>query len=105
MNTPHMRNKNHNIRLHRMVRSAPALLIAFVLCVSGVSAETMSSTNYRVQTDVLSIGGNRSTSTSYIAEDTIGDLATGEDLLSTNYKACAGYQCFQSTPYISFTVR
>jgi len=64
----------------------------------------MSSSNYKVQTDILSQGGGRSTSTGYVADDTLGDLATGETLTSTNYRACSGYECFQQTPYITFTV-
>src|SRR5687768_7321368 len=68
-------------------------------------AETMSSTNYKVQADVMSIGGNRSTSAGFIADDTVGDLATGEGLSSANFQACAGYQCFQGEPFISFSVK
>lgn len=70
-----------------------------------VFADVMSSANYKVQADTLSIGGARSTSTNYVVEDTLGDAATGEDLTSANYKGCVGYQCFQGTPYLSFSVR
>jgi len=65
----------------------------------------MSSANYRIQADSLNNGGGRSTSASFIIEDTIGEFATGEDLSSTNFEACGGYQCFQGAPYISFSVR
>jgi len=69
-------------------------------------AESMSSTNYRVQADVLGIGGGHSTSTNYIANDTLGEIATGEDLSSTNYLGCAGFQCFgATTPSITFSVK
>lgn len=86
--------------------TAILLITGLVMPTSHLAvAETMSSTNYRVQTDVMSVGGNRSTSTNFIAEDTVGDLATGEDLGSANFKACAGYQCFQGSPYISFSVK
>jgi hypothetical protein len=70
-----------------------------------VLADTMSSASYKVQTDVISIGGGRSTSAGFVAEDTLGDLATGEDLSSASFKACAGYQCFLLSPYISFSVK
>ncbi|MEY4744395.1 MAG: hypothetical protein RL272_340 [Candidatus Parcubacteria bacterium] len=70
-----------------------------------VYADSMSSTNYKVQADVMSIGGARSTSANFIGEDTVGDLATGEDQSSTNFKVCSGYQCFRGTPYISFSVK
>lgn len=84
-----------------------ALLIAGTLAPATpfAFADTMSSANYKIQADVMSIGGNRSTSTNFVAEDTVGDLATGEDLQSANFKACAGYQCFQGAPYISFSVK
>lgn len=75
------------------------------LCSSTALAETMSSTNYRIQADSLSIGGNRSTSAGYIADDTLGEIATGEGMSSTNYGACSGYQCFETENYISFTVK
>lgn len=67
-------------------------------------AETMSSTNYRVQTDILSQGGGGATSASYAGDDTIGDLATGEDLASASYRACAGYECFSGEKFITFEV-
>lgn len=84
-----------------------ALLITGILfpTIPFAFADTMSSTNYKIQADVMSIGGNRSTSTNFIGEDTLGDLATGEDAQSANFKACAGYQCFRGAPYISFSVK
>lgn len=82
------------------------LLAAVLMPIARLAvAETMSSTNYKVQTDVMSIGGARSTSASFVVEDTLGDLATGEDLASANFEACAGYQCFQGAPFISFSVK
>jgi hypothetical protein len=69
-------------------------------------ADSMSSTNYKVQQDVISQGGGNSDSTNYKANDTLGDLSTGENLSSTNYKSCAGFQCFGSnTPYITMSVK
>jgi len=65
----------------------------------------MSSANYVIPSDTISVGGNTSTSASWIANDTIGEMATGEDLLSASYAACAGYQCFQSEPFVSFSVK
>lgn len=82
------------------------LIVGLVTPTSHLAfAETMSSTNFKIQTDVMSIGGNRSTSTNFIADDTVGDLATGEDLTSTNFRGCAGYECFKGTPYLSFSVK
>lgn len=84
------------------------MLFSFSMVVvfsSAVKAERMTSTNYVIQADALGIGGNTSTSTNYQATDTIGELATGSDLQSTNYRACAGFECFQDAPYITFSVR
>ncbi|MFH2063560.1 MAG: hypothetical protein ABIJ46_05460 [bacterium] len=64
----------------------------------------MSSANYEVTGDTISVGGLRSTSNGYIAEDTLGELATGENLVSNNYAACAGFQCIDGLPYISFSL-
>ena len=79
---------------------ATLLMIAGVTVPSGhfLFADTMSSTNYKIQADVISIGGDRSTSTNYIVQDTIGDLASAEDLVSAILKGCSGYQCCQATP-------
>lgn len=71
----------------------------------GMLSAAMSSTNYIIESDVISIGGNRSTSASWIANDTIGETATGEDLSSTNFAGCAGYHCFRSELFISFSVK
>ncbi len=84
------------------------ILIACVfglLVPPGVLADTMSSASYKVQADVISIGGGNSTSASFAAESTVGDLATGENLASASFEACAGYQCFLQPPYISFSVK
>lgn len=71
----------------------------------GVYADTMSSTNYRIQADSLNAGGNRSTSGSFILEDTLGEFSTGEDLSSASYQGCSGYECFVATPFLTFSVK
>ncbi|WKZ28702.1 MAG: hypothetical protein QY323_04155 [Patescibacteria group bacterium] len=60
-------------------------------------AQVMTSQNYRIPFDAFSGGGERSTSASYIAEDTIAEVSspTGEDLSSASYLACVGYQCLR----------
>jgi hypothetical protein len=76
-----------------------------LLTVSSVAhADSMSSTNYSIQADVISIGGNESSSTNYSTQDTIGESLSGENLVSANFAACVGFQCFQVAPYISFSV-
>ncbi|MDD5252220.1 MAG: hypothetical protein PHT12_06360 [Patescibacteria group bacterium] len=69
-----------------------------------VEADVMQSTNFKIQTDTISIGGGRSTSAGFVVEDTLGDLATGEDMASASFKGCSGFQCFQQSEYISFSV-
>lgn len=87
-----------------------AMVLMFTIARVGIplvtEADSMSSTNYKVQSDVMSIGGGRSTSTNYIVEDTLGELATGEGLTSTNYSACAGFQCAgeAAIPYLTFDI-
>lgn len=50
-----------------------------------------SSTNYRIETDTISAGGIRSTSSNYTAQDTLGGIGTGTGT-STSYQILAGYQ-------------
>ena len=79
------------------------LLIAFLLINGAYSAHAYvaSSTNYRIQSDSINVGGLRQTSTNYISEDTIGELATGFSE-SALYKLKAGYQQMQET-YIAIS--
>jgi len=89
--------------LRRVIRLViPATLI---FAVFQARAESMSSTNYKVQNDVISIGGGNSSSTGYKAQDALGETATGENLTSTNYRGCAGFECFKGAPFITFTVK
>ncbi|MFA5854258.1 MAG: hypothetical protein WC866_04190 [Patescibacteria group bacterium] len=78
---------------------ATIALIVSQLCWPGlVTAQIMTSEHYRVPFDAFSGGGERSTSASYIAEDTVSEVAspTGEDLSSASYLACVGYQCLKT---------
>ena len=70
----------------------------------GARADTMSSTNWQVLQDTISIGGNESSSTSYSAQDTLGEGLSGEALQSANYQACVGFQCYSDAPFLSFSV-
>ena len=84
-----------------------ALLIAGLLLPNGQAAlaQMMSSTNYQIPFDAFSSGGGNSTSANYITEDTVSENSspTGENLSSTNYLACVGYQCLQGTPFLTVT--
>ncbi len=59
-------------------------------------AYVASSTNYRLQSDSINIGGGLSTSTNYKMEDTLGEAATGTST-SASYKIKAGYQQMQGS--------
>jgi hypothetical protein len=100
------------MRLNQITKSAQTILTAVAVTAGAVipgfgqiaMADTMSSSSYRIEADVMSIGGNRSTSNSYTLEDTIGEMATGEDLSSASFLGCAGYHCFVGDEYITFSV-
>ena len=78
------------------------IVLAFLCVETPTLAYVMSSTNYRIQSDSLNIGGLRQASTNYRMEDTIGEMATDEST-STNYKLVAGFMA-KFPPYLSFTV-
>lgn len=61
-----------------------------------VFSQVMESTNYRVRSDSINFGGARSESSSYVIEDTAGEIATGPSE-STSYVLRAGYQQMQET--------
>lgn len=56
-----------------------------------VEANVRESTNYRIESDSINIGGGLSTSTSYGLESTAGEIATGESG-SASFNLRAGYQ-------------
>lgn len=74
---------------------------AFVGFGSLAYAQVMQSTTYKLQEDSVNFGGARSSSPSYSAEDTAGEIATGYSG-STNYKLHAGYQQMQEV-YLSMS--
>jgi len=65
----------------------------------------MSSASFKIPSDVVSVGGGRAASASFIVEDTIGEAATGEDPSSASYKMCAGFQCLAQGSFLSFSVK
>ncbi len=64
-------------------------------------AYVMESSNYRIQSDSLNIGGSLGTSENYKIEDTVGEIATGPSE-SSSYKLKAGYQQMQEV-YLSIS--
>lgn len=80
-------------------------LIATGICVALLqvaTAQVMSSTNYKIQSDSVNVGGGRSTSTNYGLESTVGEVASGLSS-STNYQLRAGYQHMQEV-FLSMSV-
>lgn len=70
-------------------------------CLQLSFAQVRSSDNYQIQSDSINIGGGYSSSTSYIQESTVGEIATGNSS-STNYELRAGYQQMQEV-YLSLS--
>ena len=82
---------------------AALILTIFSLQFIGVTmAQVMSSPSYRLQSDSINAGGGLSSSTSYVEESTVGEIATGESD-STTYSLRAGYQQMQEV-YLSMSV-
>lgn len=67
------------------------LLAVSIVGVPVALAYVASSTNYRIQSDSVNTGGIFSTSTSYRAEDTLGESGTGTSSSAT-FVIKAGYQ-------------
>ena len=65
---------------------------------------SMTSTNYRIDTDSINVGGVKQTSGNYKSEDSIGETATGK-MASKTYNASTGYQAtWEYPPGLSFAV-
>lgn len=77
------------------------LFLGIVIFASPVYGYVMSSSNYRIQSDSLNMGGGLGSSTNYIVEDTVGEISSGFSS-STSYSLSAGYQAMQAT-YISIS--
>lgn len=84
-------------------RYITALVACGLLAYTGSANALMTSSTYRLYGDELGAGGNRSTSTSYILQDSTGGLATG-DLSSTNYTLLSGFQSLSEHPTFTFSV-
>ncbi len=81
--------------------------ILVVICLStGVFfqysyAQIMESTSFQIQSDSINFAGNRSESDGFIAEDTFGEIATGE-IASPSFRIFGGYQQMQEV-YLSLS--
>ena len=73
------------------------LLMLFSISSTSVGvAQVMTSSNYRIESDSINLGGGLSTSTSYTLESTVGEIATGE-LSGASYNLKGGYQQMLTT--------
>ncbi len=70
-----------------------ATIVTLVLLDVGL-AQVRSSSNYQLQSDSINVGGGFSSSTSYVQESTVGEIATGPSD-SASYSLKAGYQQMQ----------
>lgn len=66
-----------------------------------VRAQVMQSSNFQIESDSVNFGGGLSSSTNYISQDTLGEIATGESG-SASYGMWAGYQQMQEV-YLAMT--
>lgn len=71
---------------------------------NNIAFALMNSTNYQIWGDTVSTGGNRSTSAGYVIQDTVGEMATGENPLSTSYLLDAGFQALFPEPLLLMTI-
>lgn len=92
-------------KIFRKIKSIVAIILLgmiYFLPLSYTNAQqVMSSTNYKLQSDSINFAGGRSSSASYIIEDTVGEVASGVSS-SANFSLNAGYQQ-NSTVTISVT--
>ncbi len=75
--------------------------LVVVVSLDVATAQVRQSTNYKIQSDSLNMGGGFSSSTNYQSESTVGEVATGLSN-STNYYLKAGYQQMQEV-YIAMS--
>lgn len=82
------KNINKSVTLYIVLS---VLILNTIYGANYVLSQVMTSGSYKIQSDSVNFGGNRSSSESYIGEDTGGEVATG-DSGSTNYNMKAGFQ-------------
>ncbi len=86
-----MINRINKNRIDILMISAIAIMVFVLISKNAYAQSVMSSSHYRVQNDSVNFGGARSSSATYTAEDTAGEVATGYSN-SSNYNNHAGYQ-------------
>lgn len=81
--------------MKKLFLTAIILAVAVSFFSTPVFAYVMQSASYRLQFDSINNGGGLGTSTSYIEQDTVGEIATGFST-STSFNLFAGYQQMDS---------
>lgn len=77
-----------------IVQVSIGVLFCSLIFVSSVSAQIRTSPNYQLQSDSINVGGGLSSSTNFIQESTVGEVATGPSD-SASFSLRAGYQQMQ----------
>jgi hypothetical protein len=67
------------------------VLLLLVLWTNPLYSQVMQGGQYQINSDSLNFGGKRSSSGSYLIEDTLGEISSGNST-STNFNLYAGYQ-------------
>ena len=90
------------LRNNRIVIGSLLASILIVFPFEGyISAESMGSSTYKIQSDSLNFGGVPSVSTTYNLDDTLGEVATGDSNSATYYMHAGYWQMGES--YISIS--
>jgi len=66
-----------------------------LLGINAVTAQTMSSLNFQMESDSINVGGGSASSDQFRLEDTVGEVASG-DSSSDDFQLQAGFQQMQS---------
>lgn len=84
------------MRYGSFVTTFSSLVLTLILFSSLhlAGAQVMGSTNYRIQSDSINVGGGLSSSTNYTQESTVGEAGSGESSSET-FTLRAGYQQMQ----------
>lgn len=81
-------------RVFSSLSSATVLTIIALVLLQVSEAQVMTSPSYQLQSDSINVGGGYSSSTNYVQESTVGEIATGPSD-STSFSLRAGYQQMQ----------
>jgi len=87
------------------MRKNLTIIVIFSLVISsGPVLAFMSSSNYRIQSDSINVGGlDEQSSANYKMKDTIGEIATDESQ-SSSYKLKAGYRQMEEEAAVSISI-